>query len=43
MAKSGIKYISAITGRFVKKEYAEQHPETTVGIIVKIGRIKHRK
>lgn len=27
---SRVRFRSAITGRFVSREYAEEHPETTV-------------
>lgn len=43
MVKTVIKYISAKTGRYVKKEYAEKHPGTTVGMKVKVGYNKHHK
>lgn len=33
---------SAKTGRFVPKQYAEDHPATTVVEKVKVGPIKHR-
>ena len=43
MARTVKQFISAITGRLVKEEYAETHPETTVSRTVKVGPVKHRK
>lgn len=43
MSKTVNNPISAITGRFVKMEYAKEHPDTTVFMKMKVGRIKHRK
>jgi hypothetical protein len=34
MAATWFVYRSAITGRFVSKAYAEQHPDTTVRSVV---------
>ncbi len=31
-----IQYISAITGQFVKKEYAEKNPKTTIRRIIEL-------
>lgn len=43
MARTVKKPISAITGRFVKSEYAKAHPDVTVVMKMKVGRVKHRK
>jgi len=38
MAKTKQVYISAITGQYVKKSYAETHPKVTVKMTVKKGK-----
>ena len=43
MAKTVTKFISAVTGRYVTEDYAQTHPDTTVGMKVKVGPVKHRK
>lgn len=35
MAKKSTAYRSAVTGRFVKEQYAKQHPKTTVKETIK--------
>jgi hypothetical protein len=34
--KTRTVYVSAITGRFVSKEYAEQHKDTTIAHTIKL-------
>ena len=42
MARTVQKARSAVTGRFVTKQYADSHPNTTVVEKVKVGPVKHR-
>jgi hypothetical protein len=34
MARGEVKYRDAVTGEYVTKEYADEHPDTTVAEIV---------
>lgn len=42
MAKTSERGRSAITGQFVTKDYAANHPNTTVVEKVKVGPVKHK-